>query len=304
MTAFLAVLVVGLGTFAYRSVFILGLANREIPLPVLRALEYVGPATLAALIASMLTPEGGGSIGSAELVGLGAAIVCALKTRNLTVILIAGMAAMLICIFLGPKFIDFMREREFGQHIREEGPEGHHEKAGTPTMGGLLILLSITVPFLILSEYRAVSVAVLGTALASGALARDIAGSPEVDLLRGTPKADHITGLGGNDDLLGFGGDDAMEGGDGIDELFGGVGDDALDGGAGDDYLDGRGGNDTLTGGPGQDVFAFYAQDSGTALDSGHDVITDFNAQLESLKTGDPQALLQTAQSNLEAIVK
>lgn len=114
--------------------------------------------------------------------------------------------------------------------------------------------------------------------LASGALARDIAGSPDVDLLRGTPEADHITGLGGHDDLLGFGGDDVMEGGDGIDELFGGVGDDALDGGAGDDYLDGRGGNDTLTGGPGQDVFAFYAQDSGKALDSGHDVITDFNS--------------------------
>jgi phospho-N-acetylmuramoyl-pentapeptide-transferase len=85
-------------------------------------------------------------------------------------ILIGGMGSLFICIFLGPKFIDFMREREFGQHIREEGPEGHHEKAGTPTMGGLLILLSITVPFLILSDYRAVSLAVLGTALASGAL--------------------------------------------------------------------------------------------------------------------------------------
>ena len=41
-------------------------------------------------------------------------------------ILIAGMASLLICIFLGPKFIEFLREREFGQHIREEGPEGHH----------------------------------------------------------------------------------------------------------------------------------------------------------------------------------
>ena len=39
-------------------------------------------------------------------------------------ILIAGMAAMLICIFLGPKFIEFLRLREFGQHIREEGPAG------------------------------------------------------------------------------------------------------------------------------------------------------------------------------------
>ena len=38
-------------------------------------------------------------------------------------ILIAGMAAMLICIFLGPKFIEAIRRREFGQQIREEGPE-------------------------------------------------------------------------------------------------------------------------------------------------------------------------------------
>ena len=36
-------------------------------------------------------------------------------------VLIAGMAAMLICIFLGPKFIEFLRVKEFGQHIREEG---------------------------------------------------------------------------------------------------------------------------------------------------------------------------------------
>ena len=85
-------------------------------------------------------------------------------------ILIAGMASLLICIFLGPKFIDFLREKEFGQHIREEGPEGHHIKAGTPTMGGLVLLLAVSVPFLILSDYRAVSLAVFGTALAMAAL--------------------------------------------------------------------------------------------------------------------------------------
>lgn len=50
--------------------------------------------------------------------------------------LIGGMASLLICIFLGPKFIEALRAREFGQHIREDGPAGHHEKAGTPTMGG------------------------------------------------------------------------------------------------------------------------------------------------------------------------
>ena len=85
-------------------------------------------------------------------------------------ILIAGMAALLICIFLGPKFIDFLREKEFGQHIREEGPEGHHTKAGTPTMGGLVLLLSVSLPFLILSDYRAVSIAVFGTAIAMAGL--------------------------------------------------------------------------------------------------------------------------------------
>jgi phospho-N-acetylmuramoyl-pentapeptide-transferase len=85
-------------------------------------------------------------------------------------ILIAGMASLLICIFLGPRFIDFLREKEFGQHIREEGPEGHHMKAGTPTMGGLVLFLSVSVPFLILTDYRAVSLAVFGTAIATAAL--------------------------------------------------------------------------------------------------------------------------------------
>ena len=80
--------------------------------------------------------------------------------------LIGGMAALLICIFLGPKFIDLLREREFGQHIREEGPEGHHGKAGTPTMGGLVVMLAVCVPFLIISDYYAASLCVLGTALA------------------------------------------------------------------------------------------------------------------------------------------
>ena len=61
-------------------------------------------------------------------------------------VLIAGMAAMLICIFLGPKFIEYLRVREFGQHIREEGPQEHHAKAGTPTMGGLIIFASILDP--------------------------------------------------------------------------------------------------------------------------------------------------------------
>ena len=85
-------------------------------------------------------------------------------------IVMAGSASLLICMFLGPRFIDYLRLKEFGQQIREEGPAGHHGKAGTPTMGGIAIFLSILVPFLILSDYRAASIAVLGTALAMAAL--------------------------------------------------------------------------------------------------------------------------------------
>jgi phospho-N-acetylmuramoyl-pentapeptide-transferase len=85
-------------------------------------------------------------------------------------IVMGGSASLLICMFLGPRFIDYLRLKEFGQQIREEGPAGHHGKAGTPTMGGLAIFIAIAVPFLILSDYRTSSLAVLATALAMAAL--------------------------------------------------------------------------------------------------------------------------------------
>ena len=67
-------------------------------------------------------------------------------------VLIGGTASLLICIFLSPKFIEFLRAREFGQQIREEGPQEHHAKAGTPTMGGIIIFTAIAVPFLLLTD--------------------------------------------------------------------------------------------------------------------------------------------------------
>jgi len=67
-------------------------------------------------------------------------------------VLIAGTASLLICLFLAPKFIAFLRRREFGQQIRAEGPSGHQSKAGTPTMGGIIIFAAIAVPFLILTS--------------------------------------------------------------------------------------------------------------------------------------------------------
>jgi phospho-N-acetylmuramoyl-pentapeptide-transferase len=85
-------------------------------------------------------------------------------------VLIGGTAALLICIFLSPKFIEFLREREFGQHIREDGPEGHRQKAGTPTMGGVIVFLSVAIGFLILSEYEWRSLGVFGAAIACALL--------------------------------------------------------------------------------------------------------------------------------------
>jgi phospho-N-acetylmuramoyl-pentapeptide-transferase len=85
-------------------------------------------------------------------------------------VLIGGTASLLICIFLSPKFIGFLRAREFGQHIREEGPQEHHAKAGTPTMGGLIIFTAIAVPFFLLTNLDARSLGVIGVALACAAL--------------------------------------------------------------------------------------------------------------------------------------
>jgi phospho-N-acetylmuramoyl-pentapeptide-transferase len=85
-------------------------------------------------------------------------------------ILIAGTASLLLCLFLSPRFIEFFRRRAFGQNIREEGPEGHRVKAGTPTMGGLIIFIAVSIPFLILSKRTWLSMGVWGTMLACAAL--------------------------------------------------------------------------------------------------------------------------------------
>jgi phospho-N-acetylmuramoyl-pentapeptide-transferase len=66
-------------------------------------------------------------------------------------VLLAGVLAMVISIVAGPKFIDFLRSNEFGQQIREEGPQGHVIKQGTPAMGGLLIMIAMAIPFLVFS---------------------------------------------------------------------------------------------------------------------------------------------------------
>ncbi|MFS0637099.1 phospho-N-acetylmuramoyl-pentapeptide-transferase [Mesobacillus foraminis] len=66
------------------------------------------------------------------------------------VIFFTILLGFLISVLLSPLFIPFLRRLKFGQSIREEGPKSHQKKTGTPTMGGLMILLSITVTTLVM----------------------------------------------------------------------------------------------------------------------------------------------------------
>jgi phospho-N-acetylmuramoyl-pentapeptide-transferase len=85
-------------------------------------------------------------------------------------VLIAAVIAMVVSIVVGPRFIDFLRRNEFGQHVRAEGPEHHAAKQGTPTMGGLLILVVATAAFLAVSKYKVPALTVLFVTLGCGAV--------------------------------------------------------------------------------------------------------------------------------------
>jgi phospho-N-acetylmuramoyl-pentapeptide-transferase len=64
----------------------------------------------------------------------------------------ATLTALLIGLLIGPYLIEKLREFQIGQYIREDGPKDHQKKAGTPTMGGLLICVAILVPTLLWSD--------------------------------------------------------------------------------------------------------------------------------------------------------
>jgi phospho-N-acetylmuramoyl-pentapeptide-transferase len=85
-------------------------------------------------------------------------------------VVVATLVAMVISIAIGPKFIAFLRSRELGQHIREEGPPGHEVKQGTPVMGGVLILVSASFAFLVLSRYTTSALTVFFATVACGAV--------------------------------------------------------------------------------------------------------------------------------------
>jgi phospho-N-acetylmuramoyl-pentapeptide-transferase len=83
-------------------------------------------------------------------------------------VLLAGLAAMIVSILAGPRFIAFLRRREYGQHIREEGPQSHVAKQGTPIMGGLLTIGVAAAAYLAFARYTVPAVTVLFVAIACG----------------------------------------------------------------------------------------------------------------------------------------
>ncbi|HEU5457442.1 MAG TPA: phospho-N-acetylmuramoyl-pentapeptide-transferase [Terracidiphilus sp.] len=64
----------------------------------------------------------------------------------------ASLTALLITLLIGPWVIQKLREFQIGQYIREEGPQSHQKKSGTPTMGGVLIVIAIVLPTILWSD--------------------------------------------------------------------------------------------------------------------------------------------------------
>ena len=63
-------------------------------------------------------------------------------------ILVSGLFAFLFSFFVTPLFIKFLARRGYGQQIRDDGPQSHHVKRGTPTMGGVVLVLAAIIGYL------------------------------------------------------------------------------------------------------------------------------------------------------------
>jgi phospho-N-acetylmuramoyl-pentapeptide-transferase len=84
---------------------------------------------------------------------------------------LASLTALLLALLLGPWVIRHLRQLQIGQFIREEGPQSHQAKAGTPTMGGVLIVSSTVIPTLLWGDLENPYVWIaLGTMLGFGAI--------------------------------------------------------------------------------------------------------------------------------------
>ena len=69
---------------------------------------------------------------------------------------LAAITALIMSLYIGPKIINRLKRQQVDQPIRDEGPQTHKKKAGTPTMGGLIILLSVVIPVLLWSDLKSI----------------------------------------------------------------------------------------------------------------------------------------------------
>jgi phospho-N-acetylmuramoyl-pentapeptide-transferase len=83
----------------------------------------------------------------------------------------AALTTLLICFLFGAALIEFLRKLKIGQSVREDGPATHLVKTGTPTMGGIFIILSVVVAMLFWGDFRNNAVLItMGAFLAFGAI--------------------------------------------------------------------------------------------------------------------------------------
>ncbi len=76
-------------------------------------------------------------------------------------VVLGSAIAFLVTVTLGSKFIEFLQSRKFGQFVREEGPQTHLIKAGTPTMGGVVMLAGVLAALLVVGRPNAATFATL-----------------------------------------------------------------------------------------------------------------------------------------------
>ncbi len=76
---------------------------------------------------------------------------------------LAAITALFLAFYIGPKIIKFLQRKQIGESIRELGPESHKQKSGTPTMGGVIIILSVVVPVILWADINSIYIVLVLT---------------------------------------------------------------------------------------------------------------------------------------------
>ncbi|MCF8266086.1 MAG: phospho-N-acetylmuramoyl-pentapeptide-transferase, partial [Melioribacteraceae bacterium] len=75
--------------------------------------------------------------------------------------MISAITALFLTYYIGPKLIAYLKKKQIGEEIREDGPKSHFSKKGTPTMGGLIILACVFIPVILWSDIKSVYILIV-----------------------------------------------------------------------------------------------------------------------------------------------